>query len=47
MSNPVIVGVDPQRQHDSPLRLAVGRSRITREPLVAIAEQRVSTGTSA
>src|SRR5687768_8049431 len=37
MSNPIIVGVDPRRQDRSPLRLAAALSRITEQPLVAIA----------
>jgi len=37
MSNPLIVGVDPRREDDSPLRLAAGLSRVTGQPLVAVA----------
>lgn len=37
MSNPIIAGVDPLQQDDSPLRLAAGLARITGAPLVAIA----------
>ena len=37
MSNPIIVGVDPRRQDESPLHLAAALSHITRQPLVAIA----------
>ena len=37
MSKPIIVGVAPQRDNDSSLRLATGMSRITGAPIVAIA----------
>ena len=37
MPNPIIVGVDPQHQDDSQLRLAAALSRITGQPLVAVA----------
>jgi nucleotide-binding universal stress UspA family protein len=37
MSNPIVVGVDPLHQDDSPLRLAAGLARMTGEPVVAIA----------
>jgi nucleotide-binding universal stress UspA family protein len=37
MTNPIIVGVDPQRQDDAPLHLAAGLSRILGAPLVAVA----------
>jgi nucleotide-binding universal stress UspA family protein len=37
MSEPVIVGIDPERQDSSPLRLAVGLARVTGAPLVAVA----------
>jgi nucleotide-binding universal stress UspA family protein len=37
MTNPIIVGVDPRRQDDSPLRLAAPLARVTGEPLVAVA----------
>jgi nucleotide-binding universal stress UspA family protein len=37
MSNPIIVGVDPQRQDDAPLHLAAALARILGAPLVAVA----------
>jgi nucleotide-binding universal stress UspA family protein len=37
MPNPIIAGVDPRRQDDSPLRLAAALSRATGQPLVAVA----------
>jgi len=39
MSNPIIAGVDPQHQDDSPLRLAAGLARVTGAPLLAIASR--------
>jgi nucleotide-binding universal stress UspA family protein len=47
MSNPIVVGVDPQRQSEAPLHLAAALSRMLAAPLVAVTSYLLDPITSA